>query len=85
MWAYSQVHDPSFKYLTEWIMNTHANSLLHAKLGTDKEIVKENIVARAQLATMLLLRREIGRLSRKYEEFLENQKAGIFNEDLTVE
>lgn len=70
MWAYKQKEDPSFTYLLEWIMNTQGNETLrHAPVTTDRILY-----GRAQLSTMLLFKKEIGRLSLLYEEKLKTDK-----------
>jgi hypothetical protein len=70
MWAYSQARDPCFKYLTDWIANTQGNATLKKGNPTPDTI----LYGRAQISTVMLYKREIGRLSQAYEELLNKDK-----------
>lgn len=80
-WGYSQADDPSFKYLTDWIMNVHANETLrHAPVTTDRILY-----GRAQLAVMLLYKNEVQRLSQKYKDRLDKNKPVAFDETISTD
>lgn len=81
MWAYQQKHDPHFKHMVDWIMNSAGNETLkRAPITTDRVQY-----GRAQISTMVLYRKEIGRLSSLYEEILEKNKPQGFDSTVTVE
>lgn len=79
LWGYQQRHDPSFKYITDWIANKAGNQLINQGLPS----VERQLFARAQISTMLLLRREARRLSSLYEEMI-GKETDFINES-TVE
>jgi hypothetical protein len=66
LWGYQQTHDPSFKYVIEWIANKAGNQLINKGLPS----IERQLFARAQISTMLLLRKEARRLSSLYEELM---------------
>lgn len=79
MWAHQVYKDPSFKYITDWIMNTFGNETL--KRGP---ISKERTeYGRAQISTMLLFKMEVKRLSNLYEESIKPDEP--FDKNVTVE
>lgn len=83
MWGYQQSKDPSFKYLTEWIMNVQSNETLKRAPVTPERIM----YGRAQVSCMILFVKEIGRLALLYEEILEKNKGDGegFNSELPTE
>lgn len=82
MWAYSQHHDPHFRHMTDWIMNTQANETLKRAPVTPDRI----LYGRAQISAIILFVKEIGRLSSLYEEILEkNKKDNNFDSNLSAE
>lgn len=81
VWGWQQKHDPSFKYMTDWIMNTQANESLKRAPVTPERI----LYARAQISTMILFVKEIGRLSNLYEELRDKNKAENLDEGILVE
>lgn len=81
MWAYQQKDDIHFKYLTEWIMNSAGNETIKRAPITNERTQ----YGRAQIANMVLLKREIGRLSSIYEEMLEKKNPQNFDETSTVD
>ena len=86
MWAYQQKTDPNFKYLTDWISNTQGNAMIRAPARSNEERGEVLMWGKAQIATMIFLVREIGRLSSLYEEILEKQKGNDgFNSSVSVE
>lgn len=79
MWAYSQKSDPYFEYMTAWIMNSAGNETVKRA-----PLIPERMqYGRAQISTMVLFRKEIGRLSSLYEEKLKNPQG--FNSETAVE
>lgn len=81
MWAHRQCNDPYFKYATEWVMNTAGNETMKkAPISAQR-----TMYGRAQIANMMLFRKEIGRLSSRYEEILENGKPKWFDEHEIVD
>ena len=84
MMGWRVIKDPMFNYFMDWIMNTHANAAFKSKIGTNEQIIQNNMYARAQVSVSLLLKRELGRLSRRYEELLAKGQAE-FNSATSVE
>lgn len=80
MWAHGIAEDPHFKHLMEWYVNKQGNNTL--RKGTNDN---EWFFGRAVVATISLLVREVGRLSARYSEVLENRKPKGFNDKLAVE
>ncbi len=78
MWAYGMKHDASFNHFIEFYMNTQGNNTVRRAKNSD-----EWFFGRASLATLLLLKEDIGRLSLHYEERLN--KAKEFDPTLSVE
>lgn len=85
MWGYQQKNDPSFKYMSEWVMNTAGNQMAKAPARSNEERGEVLLWGKAQIASMLLFVKETGRLSSLYEEMLAKQKGEEFNSDVTVE
>lgn len=75
MWAYQQNNDICFKYLYEWVVDSTGNEMVK-RAPTEKEY---SIYGRAQISTMILWKREVGRLAGLYEEWLEKNKAPEFD------
>lgn len=70
MWGYQQKNDRHFKYMTDWIMNTYGNEAIKKGHPTPETI----LYGRAQISSMILYRKEVGRLSSLYEDLLEKRK-----------
>jgi hypothetical protein len=68
MWAAGIVHDPSFKHMTAWIINTQGNNTL--RKGTNDY---EWFFGRAAIITMDLFVSEVGRLASRYNEMLKKR------------
>lgn len=86
MLGYRLKNDISFKYLTEWIMNSQGNAMIRAPARTNDERGEILLWGKAQIASMILFVKEVGRLSLLYEDILEKQKGNDFNSDTnTVE
>lgn len=81
MWGYRMHTDPCFKYMTEWIMNTHANEILKHAPVTPERI----LYGRAQISTMILFVKEVGRLASLYEDLLEKNNEEVFNSEISAE
>lgn len=84
MWAHRMYTDPSFKYMTDFIMNTFGNETLKRVPINDEKLAAQRLwYGRAQIATMILFKKEIKRLSSLYEELLKPKEE--FDENTTVE
>lgn len=84
MWAWQTYKDPSFKYLTDWIMNTFGNETLKRVPINDEKLASQRLwYGRAQLATMILFKKEVKRLSSLYEDMTKPKEE--FDEHTTVE
>lgn len=81
MWAYKQDKDPYFEYLMAWIADTHANEMIKRAPVTTERI----LYGRAQIASTLLIKEEVGRLSRFYEDMLDKNKIQEFDSDKSVD
>lgn len=79
MWAYQQSTDPSFKFLTNWVMNTQGNETLKRAAVTPERI----LYGRAQISSTLLFINEIKRLGALYEDMLKKDQP--FDGVVTVE
>lgn len=81
MWGWQQKTDPSFMFITNWIMNTQGNETLkHAPVTTDRILY-----GRAQLSTMLLFRNEVERLSNLYQEDKLRREGVTYDVTVAVE
>lgn len=81
MWAFNQVRDPNFEYLIAWVSDHFANDMMrHAAVTPDRILY-----GRAQIAFTELWKREVGRLSREYEDMLEKNKVPVFDKTKAVE
>ena len=84
--GYQLRDDPSFKYLTEWVMNTEGNAMLRAPARTNEERGEILMWGKAQISAITLFVEELGRLGSLYEELLESQKKEVgFNSENPVE
>lgn len=83
MWGYQQANDPSFKRMVDWIANSAGNQMVRAPVRSIAEGGEVLIYGKAQIASMLLLAKEIQRLSSQYEEMM--RKKEDFNSETTVE
>lgn len=81
-WAYQTRDNPSFKWITEWVMNTQANETLKRAVVTPDRI----LYGRAQVSCMLVFVKEIKRLASLYEDQLAaGRKDEDFDESASVE
>lgn len=78
MWAAGMVKDPSFRHMTDWIINTQGNNTL--RKGTNEH---EWFFGRAAIITMDLFVSEVGRLASRYNEMLK--KGDDYDPHLAVE
>jgi len=79
MFAWRTIKDPNFKYLTDWVMNMAGNETMkRAPVSAER-----TQYGRAQIANMILFKRELQRLSNLYEEMLKDPEE--FDEHVTVE
>ena len=83
--GYQLRDDPSFRFLTEWVMNTQGNAMLKLSTRTNEERGEVLLWGKAQISAMILFVKEVGRLASLYEELLAKQKEGDFTSDNTVE
>lgn len=81
MWAWQQKGDPHFQRMVSWIMDKSGNSLM--KLGNPTEL--QVFYKRAEIANMILYRKEVGRLASNYEELLAKNKGEDFDPNVGVE
>lgn len=85
MFGHRWMQDPSFTYLCDWIMNQHGSMVFkaaHLNRDTALDIV---LYAKAQISTMVLLRKELGRLSSLYQEVIQKNDNEAINSFNTVE
>jgi len=78
-WAYTQVKDPSFRHLTEWIQNMQGNLTLR-KAKNDHEW----FYGRCAVIVVELLVKEVRRLAVNYEGLMV-RKDKPFDDSLSVE
>ena len=84
MWAWQMYRDPSFKYITDWIMNTFGNETLKRVPINDEKLASQRLwYGRAQIATMILFKKEMKRLSKLYEEMTKSPEE--FDKHTTIE
>lgn len=83
MWGYSQAKDPCFNRLHDWVINSQGNETMKRAAATEKRLM----YGRAQIASMILYRKEVRRLSSLYEELLakKNEDGKGVDSGLTVE
>jgi hypothetical protein len=81
MWAYQQKNDPHFNHMINWIMNSAGNETVKRSPIT----IERSMYGRAQIANMVLLRDEVGRLSSLYEDELDKRKVQEIDSSVTVE
>lgn len=79
MWGFQQDNDKYFRYMIDWIMDVCANATLKRANVTPERI----LYGRAELATMLLLKKEVARLSGLYKEIIKRPED--FDKSKTVE
>lgn len=81
MWAWGQKKDPHFKRMVDWVMDNAGNETLkRAPISYER-----TQYGRAQIANMILFKREIGRLASIYEEFLGKNKGEDVDLGVSVE
>lgn len=85
MMGHRIVHDPHFKYLTDWIMNAHANEMFRRPNLTRDNALDAVLYVKAQLSAMILLKKELGRLGSNYEEILNKKEDEAFTSTSTVD
>lgn len=81
MWAWQQRNDIHFHHMIDWIMNKSGNSLLKKANPTELQ----TFYKRAEIANMILYRKEVGRLASNYEDMLNKSKPEEFDEGVGVE
>lgn len=81
IWAWQQKNDPYFAYMVDWIMNKSGNSLLKKENPTELQ----TFYKRAEIANMILYRKEVGRLASNYEEMLSKKGSQEFDDTVGIE
>lgn len=66
--------DPSFRYLTEWMMNTQGNATIKAPNLNRDTALDIMLYGRAQISTMILLKKEVSRLASLHQERLRKSR-----------
>lgn len=84
MWGWRQKHDPCFEHMVNWIMDSAGNETMKGKI-LDENFKSRMLYGRAQISNMILLKKEVGRLSSLYEEILEEKKGKEFDSSVGVE
>ena len=79
MFANRTINDPSFTYLTDWVMNQAGCETIKRAPITVERVQ----YGRAQIANMLLFKRELERLSNLYKEMLKQPEE--FDENISTE
>lgn len=82
MWAYRQIRDPDFLHLIDWVTDNAGNTTMKRASPLTAERAQ---YGRAQIANMLLLKKEVGRLSSLYEDILEKNKEQKFDPSVSVD
>jgi hypothetical protein len=77
MWAYGQKRDPCMKRMMDWVCNTVGNETIKRAPIT----AERTQYGRAQIANIVLLKKEIGRLSLIYEEKLVQMGGKNFDDE----
>lgn len=75
MWAWQQRDDTYFNFLLDWITNSHGNETVKRAPITPERVM----YGRAQISSMVLLKKEVGRLASLYEEKLEKMRGDDFD------
>lgn len=81
MWGWQQSKDPYFEHMVNWIIDSAGNETMKRA-----PITKERTqYGRAQMSNMILFKKQVGRLSSLYEEYLDKHKPQGFDPSKTVE
>ena len=83
MWAWGQKRDPHMQRMMDWIINTAGNQMLKSPARSNEERGEVLLWGKAQIANILLLKKELGRLASIYERHLNPDKD--FDENLPVD
>lgn len=84
--GYTLANDPSFIFLSSWIMNSQGNeTFLRAPVPDEKAAMMKLMYGRAQISSMLTFRKEVRRLSAAYEDVLAKQRGESFDPSLSTE
>lgn len=85
MLGYRWTEDPSFNFLADWIINQHGNAVFK-KPGVTKDNALDVLnFGKAQISTVVLLRKELGRLSSLYQEIMRKEENDMIISTSTVE
>lgn len=80
-WGWQQNRDPAFEYMYDWIMNKEGQDAIKKGNPTPETI----LYSRALMATMVLYKSEVERLSGLYEDRLKKNKETNFDTAVTIE
>lgn len=85
-WAWAQSRDQHFERMLDWIIDSQANeTFIHTPTSVGVTADRLLLYGKAQVLSVLLLKKEVGRLASLYQEKLDRDKNGDFNNELTVE
>lgn len=82
MLGYQLNDDPSFKHLVNWTMNTHGNQVVHQKGVTRENALDVINYGKSAISNMILLTREVGRLSSLYKEIIGKNDPQIISDSV---
>lgn len=85
MLGYQLDDDPSFKFLVDWIMNTHGNQVLRQEKVTRENALDVLLYGKSAISNMILLKREVGRLSSLYKEIIGKNEPSIISDSVAGE
>lgn len=80
MWAWGQGKDPFMDRMIKWVMDTAGNEMIKSPARTNEDRAQILMWGKAQIANMVLFRKEIGRLSVLYEEILKERNGKEFDD-----
>lgn len=86
LWGWQQHTDPYFEHMVNFIMDSAGNQTMKGKILSEEDLKKKMLYGRAQIANMILLKKEVGRLASNYEDVLEKKRGGEdFDSSKTIE
>lgn len=76
MYGWQQKNDPYFEHMINFIMDSAGNQTMKGKIMSEEDLKKKMLYGRAQIANMILLRKQVGRLASVYEDILDKKRGG---------